>query len=96
MKKSAIFLVTVLCVTGLSVSAFAWGPEWQKNHRRADRGWHETMYARHIRPDVRGFETRRGFVAAPVRVSPPRVVYVSQPPVQGISICLPSIRIQLR
>jgi hypothetical protein len=96
MKKTAIFLATVFCVTGFAVSAFAWGPEWQKNHRRPDRGWHEPIQARYVRHDVRAFEPRRGFVAVPVRVSPPPVVYVSQPPVPGISICLPSIRIQLR
>ncbi len=96
MKKTAIFLATILCVAGLSVSAFAWGPEWQKSHRRFDRGWYETTHALHIRHDVRRYETRRGFVAVPVRMSTQQVVYVSHPPVPGISISLPSIRIQLR
>jgi len=105
MKKLAMTFITILFVTSLTTSAFAFDSGWQERGRYANHGWqdrgrydnhggYDRVHYRYDNYYRRVYHQPHGYYA-PV-YAPRPAVFVPPIPLPGISILFPNVNIRIR
>ncbi len=105
MKKLAMTFITILFLTSLTTSAFAFGSGWQDRGRYENRGWqdrggydnhggYDRVHYRYDNYDRRVYPHSHVYYA-PV-YAPRPVVFVPPLPLPRIDILFPNVNIRIR
>ncbi len=94
MKKLAMTFITILFLTSLTTSAFAFGSGWQDRGRYNNHGRYDRVHYRYYNYDRRVYPQPHGYYA-PV-YAPRPVVFVPPLPLPGINILFPNVNIRIR